>query len=127
MAVKKTRKLKTPPENISPEGSLMIDDVTRLTLLRWDAEGRAAHNEMVVRQKELAEFIKQVDPQGRVHHLQAQISALLTKKGEAKTEYESLIRRTGEKLHIEMAGASFDEQTGIVHLAPAPSDANAVK
>jgi hypothetical protein len=108
-----------PAENISPEGSLRIDDLTRLKLLRLDAEGRAAHSEMVMTQKELAEYLKGIDPAGRIFQLQKHIQALELKKNDMKTQFETLIKETGELLKVDMSKISYDDESGVIHFPPA--------
>jgi hypothetical protein len=112
-------KISTPKENISSEGSLKIDDLTRLNLLRLDAEGRAAHQEMLMTQRELNDYLKGVDPAGHIFRLQKHIEAMLSKKTEMKNQFEALIKATGEKLQVDMTQISYDDETGIIHFPAA--------
>lgn len=114
---------KVPSENVSSEGTLRIDDLTRLQLLRLDAEGRAAHNEMLLTQKELTDYLKGIDPAGHIFRLQGHIKALDQKKIDMKTQFEKLIKETGEKLKVDMSKISYDDESGVIHfppVAPAP-------
>lgn len=118
MAAKKNtakKKPKTPADCVSPEGSMRLDDVSRLTLLRWDAETRAAERELVVQKAALSAYLKSIDPQGHIGRQQAGIAAVEGALQKARAEYAAALSRAEAKLGVLMRDYSYDDESGLLH------------
>jgi hypothetical protein len=116
----KPKKLKTPLANVSEGGSLKLDDLTRMNLLRLQAEQRDALSSLRLESLTLNAYLQKIDPQGTIRLLQTKLAQLQNRAEQLKVEYNTALVEIGNRLKIDMKNYSFDDVSGLLNEIPAP-------
>lgn len=125
--VRKNNK-RIPPENISEEGALRIEPLGLMSLLRLEAELRAARSNLQNKHLSFMELRKQVDPKGLLSAAQAEIAAHELKLKEFQEQYDAKKAEIEKRLNIDLKKVSYDDTSGIIFDDPNPAeDAKALK
>lgn len=93
---------------------MKLDDLTRLKLLRYDAEMKSAQSQANMQTTALNAYIKQIDPQGRMLQLQNEVIACRTAYENHSKAYAQLCEEVGKQFKIKMQEYAFDDETGVL-------------
>ena len=74
---------------------------------------RAYDAEFKIIQKQL--YVSSVDPEGKIEAYDRDIRALLVDNAEAKRKAEEVRKAASERLGIDIANYSYDDQTGLLY------------
>ena len=124
---KSKSKVKAPKDCLSMHGTLKIDDLSRMTLLRWEAQMQAYQSDILNRNIALNAFIKSVDPSGQISKQQQAITATQAELVRARTAYEDARGSIEKKLGIDLRDYSFDTESGVLHEIPVEKTPNEKK
>jgi hypothetical protein len=94
---------------------IKLDDMTRMNLCRLDAEVRAARNQFMLQQMQLAEHIRSIDKDGKLAGMQAGLHATAMHMQEMEARYNGVRQEVEQKMGILLREYSFDDETGILH------------
>ena len=117
--IKKSKKLVTPKENVGENGILKLDDLTRMNLLRLQAEQRDAFSSLRLENISLDAYLQKIDPKGMVRLLETKLTQAQQRIDGLKKEYAQVLLDIENKLKIDMKNYSFDDVSGILHEIPA--------
>jgi Xaa-Pro aminopeptidase len=111
----KTKAKKSIEELNADPAPLKLDDLTRLRLLRAQAEINNAQTRMTLAMEALKAKLKEIDPEGVLARLQTDAAAQQKVLDRFLNEYNQIYGEIKTKLGIDLKQYGFDDETGVLH------------
>lgn len=110
------------PPLVEPEPQLKIDELTLLRMTRFMEKERAARMELQLTGAQLNGLFQQwLQTNDEARKMNARIAELQAEQKTAQDGYQKIVTDVGNKLKINMADYSFDDETGVLHPLTAPT------
>jgi hypothetical protein len=94
----------------TPEHQLKETELLKLKLYAAEAEKSSKHAQLLIAQREA--YIRQVDPEGRIAKMAADIRLSTEESQEAGKRYQDAVAAVEARLKISLAAYSYDDETG---------------
>jgi hypothetical protein len=93
---------------------LSLSELELFKLRAFEAEKRAAATEAKLLSLQKENFIKLIDPEGRLAAFDRKIKETVVLHNTATIRYRTIIEETEKRLNISMKDFSFDDETGVL-------------
>ena len=117
----------TPAALRSDQDTYKLDDVTRMNLMRIQAEMESAESKFNLEKMILQQYVAQIDKEGKIRGFEMNLMVHQQKLRALHEEYKVQIKDVEAKYNIDMTKCSFDDKSGIIHVVHMDAEADVEK